>query len=72
MDEDETTETVTIPAIRHDRWSVLILGLSWAMRVTQATTTALSQGCDMACQHANYKTDQDKFLELAKRWKDDG
>lgn len=68
--EEQVTETVDIASIKHNRWSVLVLGLSWASQVAGATTAALSQGCDMAAQHANYVTDQDKFLEMAKRWKD--
>lgn len=70
--EDEITEIAPIRSIKHNKWSILVLSLSYLSRVAEVTTSALSQGCDMAAQHANYVTDQDRFLEAARKWKDDG
>lgn len=70
MDEDEIEQDEHIPSIKHDGWSVLILGLSWAAKIAETTMLTLDKGVSMACEHANYKVDNNEFKELARRWGD--
>ncbi len=66
MDEHETEETVTIRPIKHNRWSVLVLGLNWATQVVDATAVLLEQLTVAAAQHANHVRYDDKFTEIVK------
>ena len=72
MDEGEIPAEATIPSIRHDRWSVLILGLTTGQRILEALLESASKATEVACQHANYMMEKDKFREMARTWRDDG
>ncbi len=63
MDEDDY---VTINPIRHNRWSVLILGLDWAGKVAQITGNTLTAAMLTACEHANQVQIDSKFKEVTR------
>jgi hypothetical protein len=64
MDEDE--DYVTINPIRHNRWSVLILGLDWAGKVAMITGSTLTAAMLTACEHANQLKYEEKFKEVTR------
>jgi hypothetical protein len=65
MDEDDY---VTINPIRHNRWSVLILGLDWAGKVAMVTSNSLTAAMVAACEHANQLKYDEKFQEVTRGW----
>jgi len=66
MDEDSAEEyTIPVPKT-HDRWSVLIAGLSWGVMVADATAQTLQSYAVMAAQHSNQKLYDSKFIEIMK------
>lgn len=70
MDED-LHEVEIIKPLRHDRWSVLIVGLNWLTRVANVNADTLDQFTMMAAQHANQKKYDEKFgalTEPLKTW----
>lgn len=67
MDEDDLDIEQEIKPMRHDRWSVLILGLSWITQVSSVTTDTLELGLNVACQHANQMKFDRKFKEMIDR-----
>lgn len=68
MDEHEIAETVEIRPIKHDRWSVLVLGLNWATQVFDTTAQTLEQFTIMAAQHANHKKYEEKFDKIVENY----
>lgn len=66
MDEDCTEEYITPTAKSHDRWSVLIAGLSWGVMVADATAQTLQSCAIMAAQHSNQKMYNNKFFDIMK------
>lgn len=67
MDENETHfEVEELTPRLHDKWSVLVLALSWATNVTSTTAKALSAGTDMALQHAAQKTYDREFNQITR------
>ena len=66
MEENEIIETVEIRPVKHDGWSVLIIGLNWAAHVAEASTSALDQFTMMAAQHANHKRCDKEFDKIAE------
>lgn len=68
MDEYETDEQVEYAhARRHDRWTVLVLGLNYASRVIEQTAEFASELTIAAVQHANQKIYDRKFGEITSR-----
>lgn len=70
MDEDET-EDYTVAPMRHDRWSVLIVGLNFATQIVTTTANTLEQYTLMAAQHANQVKYDKRFgamMEPLKIW----
>ena len=63
MDEDEIDTDVSI-AKRHDRWSVLIVGLNGLTQIAGAVTNTLEQYTIMTVQHANQVIYDRKFNEI--------
>jgi hypothetical protein len=69
--EDETYEMESIKPLRHDRWSVLIVGLSHFTEIASVTANTLNQFTMMAAQHANQKKIDKRFdsvIEPLKMW----
>lgn len=65
MDEDETiNETNHCVAKRHDRWSVLAIGLQWATDVAGATTAMLGNYATAAVQHHHQMKYDGRFKEI--------
>ena len=67
MDEDKIYEHVTIEPRRHDRWSVLILGLDYIGKVTQVTANTLTSAMIAACEHANQVKIDERFKEMISK-----
>lgn len=70
MHEDEIDQSASA-AQRHDRWSVLIIGLNGLTQVTTAVANTLEQYTVMIAQHANQKMYDRKFGEIVnglKNW----
>ena len=65
MDQDQTYDP-TSKAIRHDRWSVLVLALSCAFNIAQDVANTLEGYTYMTVQHANQKAVDKKFSEITK------
>lgn len=65
MNEDETTEEANpyMPK-RHDRWSVLAIGLQWAASVAGVTTEMLSNYATAAVQHHHQARYEGRFKEI--------
>lgn len=63
MDEHGIDQEVSI-ARRHDRWSVLIVGLNFATQVATAAANTLEQYTIMSVQHANQKIYDRKFKQM--------
>jgi hypothetical protein len=65
MDEDETTEEANpyMPK-RHDRWSVLAIGLQWATDVAGATTAMFGNFATAAVQHHHQNRYDGRFKEM--------
>lgn len=66
MYEDEAEQVNITAPQRHDRWSVLIVGLNWITQLANANYVALDQCTMMAAQHANQKKYDDKFGVLTE------
>jgi len=63
MDEHEIDESVSI-ARRHDRWSVLIVGLNGATQIATVVANTMEQFTVMAVQHANQTIFDRKFKQM--------
>lgn len=65
MDENEITEEANHPmAKRHDRWSVLAIGLQWATDVASATTGLFANLATAAVQHHHQNKYEGRFKEI--------
>ncbi len=66
MDEDEITEEANpyLPK-RHDRWSVLAIGLQWASDMSGATAAMLSNFATAAVQHHHQNKYDGRFKEIS-------
>lgn len=67
MDQEREYDP-TSKAIRHDRWSVLVLALSCAYNIAQDVASTLEGYTYMTVQHANQKQVDKKFNEIVKRF----
>ena len=65
MDQDQYDDP-TSKAIRHDRWSVLVLALSCAYNIVNDVANTLEGYTYMTVQHANQKHIDKKFAEITK------
>ena len=65
MDQDQTYDP-TSKAIRHDRWSVLVLALSCAFNIAQDVANTLEGYTYMTVQHANQKAVDKKFAGIVR------
>ena len=66
MYEDEIEEVDIVRPLRHDRWSVLIVGLNWLTQLTTTNANTLEQFTMMAAQHANQKKYDEKFGSMTE------
>lgn len=65
MDEDETTEeSAPYAPRRHDRWSVLGIGLRWAASVAGVTTEMINNYAIAAMQHHHQSKYDGRFKEI--------
>jgi hypothetical protein len=66
MDEGETVEMVEIRPVKHTRWSLLTLGISYAASIAGVTAEYMSNFSMMAAQHNLHKREEDRFYEVVK------
>lgn len=66
MDEDQAVYDPTNQAIRHDRWSVLVLALSCTFNIIQDVANTVEGYTYMTVQHANQKKIDKRFAEITK------
>lgn len=67
MDENETDEEVMeILPLKHTRWSVLVLGVTYVAGIARETADALATLSMLTAQHNLHKREQDKFYEVVK------
>lgn len=67
MDDDEIETEVEYPdAKRHDRWSVIVLSLSFAANVVVETADYLNKLTIAASQHGNQLEYDKKFNEIVR------
>jgi len=74
-DEIEVEETTYATARRHNKWSVVVLGLSCLTQVSQQTSNFVGQLTIAAAQHANQVEYDKKFDNMTRlmQWeKSDG
>ena len=74
-DEIEVEETTYATARRHNKWSVVVLGLNYLTRVSQQTSNFVGELTIAAAQHANQVEYDKKFDNMTRlmQWeKSDG
>jgi hypothetical protein len=64
VDEEATTEYVEIRALKHTKWTFLVLGASWLAGVARETAETLQMVSIAAAQHNLHKREEDKFYEI--------
>jgi hypothetical protein len=65
-DEDEITDVVEVLPLRHTRWSILVIGMSYAAGLARETADFLASATMMTAQHNLYKREEDEFYEVVK------
>lgn len=66
MDENEIDEVVEIQPLKHTRWSVLVLGVSFMAGIAREVADVAATFSVMTAQHNLHKREQDKFYEVVK------
>ena len=76
MDDDETQveEMTYATARRHNKWSVIVLGLNYATQIVQQTSDFVGELTIAAAQHANQLQYDQKFGEMTQlqQWEKNG
>lgn len=67
MDDEEVTEDIYYaPARRHDRWSLVVLGLNYGRSLAIDTANFLAELTIAASQHANQMQYDKRFSEIVR------
>ena len=64
-DEDETTE-IPWTAVKHTKWSFIVLGVDLLTQVVGEVHNTLDTLTTMLGQHRQYKIEEDKFYEITR------
>lgn len=69
MDENETeTHVIKVSSYKHNGWSVLIPTLGLLSRVVGEVAGYVDSMVEIAIEHANYLTDEEKLREIERKW----
>lgn len=69
MDDDEIEleeEIYEISALKHSRWTLVVLGASWLAGVARVTADTAHMVSVAAAQHNLHKREEDKFYETVR------
>jgi hypothetical protein len=64
--EDETVTVVTIYPKKHDRWSLVALGVDLAACIAQEISNTLQTAAVYAIQHKLHKVEEERFEEIVR------